>query len=314
MPTEKLSVPTSETVFPSKLAWLWAGLEVSVIVLVTGFLFISIFHTIGFFIWVLSSIVTLFYNIYFLSKTNLTVTSDGITGQVKQKSVNIRWQDLIACRISARGDKIFLASASEYFEIGLAPFNANGAWRVVEKYAPSSILAENAYKRLPDYREQEQEFQAKVLLYQSFEGKLYGRYQWWLQIIPCVGFIILGVYSLYQTFTQGLSLFDVAGLIMPLSFCAFTAFKFTQWAEIDKEKVSIVNWLGKQTISWSEVTKIRHDRNIVGTVTLQSQNKTLIVVGINYWLRSNREQFVDFLRVKARANGIKEEWAALDTA
>lgn len=89
-------------------------------------------------------------------RTHVATTSEHITGYVGFRAFRLDWSSIVVADLCA-GDSsrpyLVLATTQELVQIPLASLNARAIWETVQARVPPETLGEEAYQRLPAYRD-----------------------------------------------------------------------------------------------------------------------------------------------------------------
>lgn len=236
-------------------------------------------------------------DIYLLKHTILKLDEQNFLFQRGKSTIQVLWKDILMVRQTERVRKqiyLELATQQEIFAVPLSYFDITQVWHWVKRYASIDALQEDAYKRLPAYKE----WSAKVQkLVSSTQETLCAGYSLDTKILIGVVFISLGGIGTLLWLT--LNSIEVILCFIPLVFVlgGWAVSSIFYRVEMNSEEVTIINLWKKHRIRWEEVKYIEHDfgqRRFV----LYSQNKRLAITSPKSLAGKDRAEMIDMLQAQ----------------
>jgi hypothetical protein len=293
---------TNHSFYPLKRYWIERWLVFSVISI---FGFLLLYAQWGFLSVVVGIVIFGFVfrrDILPLLQTKLELNSDSISGQVKGQTVYMFWSDILVARQigKMKQEYIQLATADKSVNIGLELFDGRELWAIVKASVPTSALEEDAYKRLPEFREvQEGKLKQVYTLSKPFKVG----YHWGIKIMAwcCLIFSVWVMTELYKEISVS------STLILPAIFFMVSGlgiYHFSKHIEMDTEKIKVNDWFGQKEIEWAKIQRIEYRNSVL---VFYSDRKKLQITGPTNWAGNDKQNMLDFLNAQIEYRQIEIE-------
>ncbi len=247
-----------------------------------------------------------------LIRKRVQIDETTISAHAGRETFKLNWDELISINLvttdeRSKKQELIIFTQNDKAQFDLTGFDKTAVWQAIETYAPPEILEPEAYKKLEQYQQLEQEVNEKL---DSMPLPVSVTVSFGWKIFFIVGCLFLS-FCAYGSFTSNTVPVVTYFFLFMALICLYGFISTSGTFAADTQKLTVKKLWGVYQINWSEIKYIEISSQ-TGWIVFHGDHKRLCFAAPGLWGGKQKNEFDLFTGKQAgeRQLETKTSWKA----